>query len=103
MNSSLSKEEKVEKLLDILHEVDKLIEYSDIKSKRYPTFFYKEEVSRSIDNEPNICVPSWDTDSIHINTTKPNTNVEDKVCLFDDKDSFVSDEEFELFSGPSPF
>jgi hypothetical protein len=103
MNSSLSKEEKVEKLLDILHEVDKPIEYSDIKRKRYPEFFYKKEASQSIDNEPNICIPSWDTDSIHINTTKSNTNIEDKVGLLDDKDGFVSDEEFKLFGGPLPF
>jgi len=70
MNSSLSTDNKIEKMLTILHEVKKTIEYSDIKRKRYPAFFYNKEIITERENEPNIYVPSWDMDSIHISSSK---------------------------------
>lgn len=105
MNSSLSTEEKISKMLTILHEVKKPIEYADIKRKRYPEFFYNEKNNTERDNEPNICVPNWDTDSIHISSSKSAIGIEDKKSLYNDKinNGFTSDEEFELFSGKIPF
>jgi hypothetical protein len=106
MNSSLSKKEKIEKMLDILHGVETPIEYLEIKKKRYPEFFYKKEIDDlSIENEPNIYVSNWDRESINISATKSNMRIADKVGLFSDKNenSFAWDEEFELFSGEIPF
>jgi len=105
MNSYLSTEEKIEKMLTILHEVKKPIEYSDIKSKRYPAFFYNEEEKIATENEPNIYIPSWDMDSINLSPSKSTIKVEDNESLYNDKmnNGFFSNEEFELSSGKIPF
>ncbi len=106
MNSSLSKKEKIEKMLDILHGVKTPIEYLEIKKKRYPEFFYKKEIDDlAIENEPNIYVSNWDRASINISATKSTMRIAGKVGYIDENNnnSIDWDEGFELFSGEIPF